>query len=434
MCGLIAFISKNNNGKDFLLEQYERQHERGKQGFGLVEVNKKGITVKRATEPVKALLDIHFNTAPILLFHHRMPTSTSNKLEQTHPIYVSHDDLEFDYLVMHNGVIANADELKKVHEEEFGYKYRTIEKGQYQKDFFRFNDSEAFAIELCRFLDGDYGLMNVRGSAAFITLRLDKKTGKPVDIIWGRNDRNPLSYTETEEGLLIASELEDSVDVEINSALKLSLKTVFESKKGETFFMLQQAETIPLVFKQPEPVKEETEHRYHGMGRMGFQQPLSGFGDSTKKETDTSSIPKTGATAVMTGKDAEKIQDEFNDPNFGLTDRAIAFKKMADRVMEKIADSISGYYYNLAYEDDEESNDMNMDLLADEIWETLFESRERATQARYFFDGLIGKKYYKKEESRTEDEKSFHRMSDQEIEAYYGLTEEERRLHDTEPS
>jgi len=43
----------------------------------------------------------------MIIAHHRYPTSTKNLINQTHPIQVSNELLEHDYLVIHNGVITN---------------------------------------------------------------------------------------------------------------------------------------------------------------------------------------------------------------------------------------------------------------------------------------------------------------------------------------
>lgn len=241
MCGLIAYISKNPQTpktQEEIAEQFERQHTRGKEGFGLLEVTQNSIIVRRATEPVKALIDIRMSTSPILMFHHRMPTSTPNELEQTHPMFVSNKELEHDWYIMHNGSISNADEMHEQHI-EMGYEYTTqIEEEEEKEDeptAYRttygyhytpvrnkqFNDSEALAIELARFLEGKSKVIAAHGSAAYLILKVDKQTHQPLSFLFGRNETNPMLVTIKEDGILFASEAKNG-----NPSPELTIKEI----------------------------------------------------------------------------------------------------------------------------------------------------------------------------------------------------------------
>ena len=125
MCGLIGmfnFITTNKKTKKKtktepvnkeVIEQLQDQISRGNEGFGILMINgKKEIELKRATEISKAMLDLYMTESPMIIMHHRNPTSSENRLSQTHPILVSNELLKHNYYVIHNGVISNTDYLK----------------------------------------------------------------------------------------------------------------------------------------------------------------------------------------------------------------------------------------------------------------------------------------------------------------------------------
>lgn len=223
MCGIIASFNKNDKVNHFILDQYQRQISRGTNGFGAVFINDDmSFSVKRAVEPIKALIDVNLTESKMIIFHHRIPTSTENKLEQTHPLSVKNKDLEYDYLVIHNGVIRNDNELKALHE-ELGFKYKTEEKGAYIDA--KFNDSEALAIEVARYIDGKSKEISISGSAAFVCLKIDKKTKKVTDAYYGTNGGSPLNAHTAPGNVMISSE-GPGAKVEKEMLFKVSLKTL----------------------------------------------------------------------------------------------------------------------------------------------------------------------------------------------------------------
>ena len=137
MCGLLGFFNfKIENKKtkkktkpepvnSEIIDQLQDQLSRGKEGFGILMINEKNeVIVKRATEISKALLDLYMTKSNMIIMHHRNPTSSDNKLSQTHPIFVSNGSLKYDYYVIHNGMISNSDELRENHE-KLGFIYNT---------------------------------------------------------------------------------------------------------------------------------------------------------------------------------------------------------------------------------------------------------------------------------------------------------------------
>ena len=208
MCGIIGGF---HTGKDappvneWALKTFEDQHERGMKGFGIVEWKQDSKpVVLRACEPAKFMFDIHAKQYPMMLVHHRTPTSTPNWMDQTHPIVVHDGSLAHDYLVVHNGVLRNEDELYKEHTEVLGFQYQTALIDEKKK--ISFNDSEALAIEVARFIEKQVSCIGARGSAAFIALQLDKESGKVEELFFGRNEGNPLKMGKTRGKLHLSSE------------------------------------------------------------------------------------------------------------------------------------------------------------------------------------------------------------------------------------
>lgn len=248
MCGLLASIDSNKKPKNvnhIVVDLYEEQYTRGERGFGIITIDKnKKIKLTRATEPAKFMYDLHNQKSNIVFAHHRTPTSTDNKLGQTHPIFVSNKMLKFDYYVMHNGVIRNCDELKKKHE-ELGFKYTTeIETWNYYQTVMtlKFNDSEAMAIEIAMFLEGIKGEVEFDGSAAFLIQQVNKKTKKLEQFFFGRHV-NPLNYNVQKGIITIASEgpgeeLKENI---IYSMDPTNVKTI---KENQLYFKEKPVKTI----------------------------------------------------------------------------------------------------------------------------------------------------------------------------------------------
>lgn len=212
MCGIIGIVNKNKineNVGDEAMQLYEMQKNRGSQGFGFVSFD----TTKFNRERTKYKSDIENkiaeNNLQSMILHHRIPTSTPNLEDCNHPIKVSHKELAHDYYLSHNGIISNDDSLYEIHT-KLGYKYETlVEEITKTKNnsycYSRFNDSEALAIEVARFIEGLTTEIGTTGSVAFIVLQVSKKTNKPLRVFWGRNT-SPLKMVLNDEKLTLRSE------------------------------------------------------------------------------------------------------------------------------------------------------------------------------------------------------------------------------------
>lgn len=210
MCGIVAGLHigarKDEPVNQFIIEQYEDQYSRGQRGFGIIRINQdKTIEVDRATEPTKAMLDLYMKPSTMMIFHHRTPTSSENWMNQTHPIRVEHGSLAHNYLLIHNGVVRNDDEKREDHL-NLGFTYTTDyvdDWGSTQRQ--KFNDSEAVAIEVARFIEEQSDIIDIEGSAAFIALQCDKQWNAER-IFFGRNDSNPLNMAKTRTHMYLSSE------------------------------------------------------------------------------------------------------------------------------------------------------------------------------------------------------------------------------------
>lgn len=257
MCGIIgSFHTKKDavpaNG--WAIDQYEDQHSRGEKGFGIIGWKVGGkVEVLRATESAKFMYDLHSKPWQMMIVHHRWPTSTPNKLDQTHPLFVSHGSLKFDYLVVHNGVIRNEDKLRKTHVDELGFTYRTEIIGD---KTLKFNDSESFAIEVARFVERQSEEIGTEGSAAFIAVQLEKtgkNAGKPIMLYFGRNEGNPLCMGKSRGKLHLSSEGEGDL---IKPFILYSC-----APSGE-----MDLKQRPMTFVKPAPVPKYAWERDHKTG------------------------------------------------------------------------------------------------------------------------------------------------------------------------
>jgi len=216
MCGIIAGFNIGTNKEpvnDFIINQMQDQINRGKEGFGLIFIDDKNkVKVERSTELTKTLVDLHFNKSKIIIAHHRQPTSSANKLSQTHPIEINNKSLKYKYLFIHNGIVSNADERKEKHE-KLGFEYtteRSFKRWKTDTEFEKeFNDSESLAIDTVRFIEGKTDEIKSSGSLAFIAVQIEKKTDKANKIYYGRT-KNPLNLSKTRDKIRLSSEGEGS--------------------------------------------------------------------------------------------------------------------------------------------------------------------------------------------------------------------------------
>lgn len=142
----------------------------------------------------------------MIIMHHRTPTSSNNKLSQTHPLIIDNENLKYKYAFVHNGMISNADDVKKAHE-QLGFEYLTAYKQEWTNATpdIKFNDSESLAIELARFIEKQTDTLATMGSVAFIGIQINRKTNKVIKVFFGRNT-SPLNLSATRGKIRLSSE------------------------------------------------------------------------------------------------------------------------------------------------------------------------------------------------------------------------------------
>jgi hypothetical protein len=179
------------------MQQYDAQSHRGKEGFGIYD-GKHGYMVHAAQE--KRILNwLCKYDSPLLLMHHRFPTSTINVKKAAHPFSTKDYFGDTQYILVHNGSIRNAQELHDAHN-KLGIEYYS-ELGALDND--RFNDSEALLWDFALYMQGTQKKLAATGGVAFICLRLTK--GKLDRMYFGRNS-NPLRMFRDKNGIELSSE------------------------------------------------------------------------------------------------------------------------------------------------------------------------------------------------------------------------------------
>ncbi|MFC1713548.1 hypothetical protein ACFL6S_07770 [Candidatus Poribacteria bacterium] len=218
MCGIIyykSFTGKTVNRQ--VLKHYLKQKGRGYKGFGFVSISRKRILTCRATKENGIRFYLKRYPLAEILFHHRLPTSTTNTIRTTHPIAISQPVYRHKYYLIHNGIIQNASELKVKHE-VMGIDYVTPQWSEYSnfwgsaEERYEFNDSEALAHEVALFLDGKHDKIETQGDVAFICLETDRN-GHALRLHFARNNGAPLEMKRTHECMVIASENVSEQDI-----------------------------------------------------------------------------------------------------------------------------------------------------------------------------------------------------------------------------
>jgi predicted glutamine amidotransferase len=290
MCGLIGWVSKNSSVpkervREYVINQFEDQKNRGTNGFGVVRIDDKGhVTILRATEPVKMMYDLYHSHVRHLFLHHRIPTSTENTLDQTHPLEVEHEELKHKWFVMHNGCISNCDELKKEHEKA-GYVYLT----EYKKlisnySEIKFHDTESLAIELGRFFDGVTKEIAAKGSYAFIAIATDKYNFVQKIYI-GTNGLSPIKLADRSYGFSFSSEERLGDPVTVDEVIVFS--AIYSTKEGNRNNLIGFEKLKDPVKMAYRPYKEvespySKNYRDHGSWRSDRDKRPMGYHQKTE--------------------------------------------------------------------------------------------------------------------------------------------------------
>lgn len=232
MCGIIYSKSDRNVSViNTILKSYDSQKHRGQEGFGFIAIYKNKVAMYKTKdeESITKILK-GLRGASEIIFHHRYPTSTPNLSECAHPIKVQNESLEYNYYMVHNGMISNDNTLYDLHCKN-GFKYTTkvvtkqiTENSVYET--YCYNDSECLAIELAMFIEGKSTGIKAMGSIAFVLVQTDKNE-KPLAIFYGRNGGSPLKLEKNKGFTTLSSESDNvkATNVQDNIIYKRDYKT-----------------------------------------------------------------------------------------------------------------------------------------------------------------------------------------------------------------
>lgn len=153
--------------------------------------------IVRATKENKILKWLCKYDSPLIMFHHRFPTSTVNVKRAAHPFTTRTFFGDTTYVLVHNGIIRNAEDLFIAHQEQ-GIDYHTF------LEDLTFNDSEALLWDFALWQEGKQEKMQAIGDMAFICIKLKKN--KRERVFFYRNFGRPLNMLRSSEGLMLSSE------------------------------------------------------------------------------------------------------------------------------------------------------------------------------------------------------------------------------------
>ena len=311
MCGIIAAFKTTKTKTPVntsIIDQYQNQYSRGEEGFGIIRIDpKQNIEIDRACEPSKFLIDLYLKPSNMIIIHHRHPTSTHNKLDQTHPLTISHKSLKHDYQIIHNGIISNDDELHKKHLKlNFKYKTEYIDYTYYHPEgITKWNDSEALAIELALFIEKQTNIIDTKNNAAFIILQIDKKTKKAKQVFFGKNDStSALNMYKLKQQLFLSSEGKGkAIKENILYSFKINNQSI---KLKQTKIPFQK--TIPITTI----TSNDSYHNYYNNYDHNKSKPIqktTKIKEKTKKEKETNST-----TPIPYDKTLRAYREWITDP------------------------------------------------------------------------------------------------------------------------
>ena len=397
MCGITgAFYAQSckdrtDNAVPMAVELWQNQASRGTRGFGaLTLLSDRHFRLFRSTGETAILIDlklhklVHGEEPMGILFHHRFPTSTPNLVGQTHPILVSHTSFKNDYYVVHNGVISNDAEVKKIHD-AMGFTYTTLLVSDKKTEW---NDSETIAIEFVRAIEKRKHKIATFGAAALAAIAVDKKTKLAHTLYLSTNGMNPLSYVYGKKSIYFASELKGT-PVGENQLVKFDL-----INGGLTL------ETVQFAKREYKPYQHTHEHgrkqRRWDWDRGEFVDEDADLGYDTGKETKLLLPPvwkktvKNGVTHWTREEKKEEEKKEEEKPSSEVTPVTDAEYEQAmeaimgedleeDEQMEEIYGVLEEFVQLLL--DPEMAKTLHVDFYLDQIRKVMEDMQIQAVEA-----------------------------------------------------
>lgn len=415
MCGLIGFFNfekKNKKTKKKIktepvnfevIDQLEDQLSRGKEGFGMLRIDKQNkIVIERSTEISKILINIYAQDSNMIILHHRNPTSSENRLSQTHPLFVSNRMLDHDYYVIHNGIVSNADDLKEDHEKS-GFKYNTVRTTTYYNKE-EYNDSEALAIELALYIEKQSEQIEATGSAAFIVVQTNKETGKAENIFFGRKD-NPLKLSGRQGEVRLSSEGKGETILE-NVLYRFNIKSPSLTSSKLDFVTYKNKE-IDIGRNNNNTNNHNFKDKYKSIDQQSL--PIKNDTDTEEEKSTTRKEIENGTMATY--EDENSITEEIDD----LSDKFIIegteiIENFALRLQEQ--QEIPGMDMTMEKKElainlsiiAQKTYDQILELVAEDAYETIQEEATRRIEEEKEEEEI--KENKEKEDKEKKDEKT----------------------------
>lgn len=362
MCGIV--YKQNFNGapvNNDILQQFDLQRSRGTQGFGLFD----GKHLKRSAKEDGILKWLIKYDSPIIMFHHRFPTSTINVKRAAHPMSTGKYFGKTQYVLVHNGVIHNASEMYKKHAAD-GITYST------ELDDGTFNDSETLLWDIALTLEGKQEKPTIEGRAAFVCMK--KVNGELVSMYFGRNAGSPLKLMYTEEQLALSSEGEgDMVTIDTLFTWDYATKKLVEQPMvfpQYSWPSYNKPRSIPMGNYSSSQYDDDDEYWKNRYGsydnyddyyedKYGYQRPKQGFkktqkagawlGDDLQDRYQKllDQYPKPQASEIIEGE----IVEEDDTERLSAEDTYFSHRADASEVEAKALNYLSQYtgFFSQAY-------------------------------------------------------------------------------------
>ncbi|MEK7112985.1 MAG: hypothetical protein AAB875_06765, partial [Patescibacteria group bacterium] len=187
------------------------------------------VRAKLESQIIKALSELE--ETDLIIFHHRIPTSSPNTAKANHPILIENKKLENKYYLVHNGHITNSDELKKDHE-KIGFSYQTNVLSHYKtlpnQHYSCFTDSESLGVELALYIEGKKEKVEAIGGVACFLLQVNRDN-IAIKFFSFRNS-NPIKMYSNQNGVFLSSSGKGE-EVKSDTLFELDLSTFKITKR-----------------------------------------------------------------------------------------------------------------------------------------------------------------------------------------------------------
>lgn len=261
MCGIayehnLSGLSVNRS----VLKTFQAQRARGTEGFGFFD----GQHLVHAAQEKRIVRQMKRNHSSLMLFHHRYPTTTINVKQAAHPFTTKGYFGETEYILVQNGGVTNADELRKAHT-ELEIQYHSVLQDK------SFNDSEAFLWDFALYMEGKQKELKAKGPCAFVCLKLVR--GKVINMYFGRNWERPLSIFRDKETIRLSSEGEtEHVMVDKLFTWNYARRRLYERKMDVPYVQHVYTGAYARKYQAPLPYKDSGV-RNSGWANNDYQPP-----------------------------------------------------------------------------------------------------------------------------------------------------------------